>query len=100
MTTEDFDPKSLAESLRNTKAIGFLTKLQLKGDIDSLVDDLKKAVPGEQARLAELHERFQLLFHKIVTLVQDKDPSLAKSITDSRERVWNWLSDPNKSVKL
>ena len=41
-----------------------------------------------------------LLFHKIVTLVQNKDPKLAKSITDARQSLWKWLSDPNTSVKL
>ena len=100
-TTGDFDPKTLAESLRNTKAIGFFTKLQLKSEIDGLLDDLKELNQGKKPpTLAQLHERFQLLFHKIVTLVQDKDPKLAKSITDARQSLWQWLSDPNTSVKL
>lgn len=101
MTTHEFDPKSLAESLRNTKAMGVFTKLQLKSEIDDLVKEVKALNQGkERATLTQLEERFQLLFHKIVTLLQDKDPKLAKSITDARESVWKWLSDPNNSVTL
>ena len=101
VTTEDFDPKTLAQSLRHTNAIGFFTKLQLKDDIDTLVEELRQLDRGKgDATLHQLYERFQLLVHKIVSLLQDKDPNLARRITDARQNMWKWLSDPNKSGKL
>jgi hypothetical protein len=101
VTTAEFDPKTLAQRLRDTKAIGFLTKLQLKGDIDGLLKELEELRHGQgHATVEQLHERFQLLFDKIVSLLQDQDPGLAKSITNARQSLWDWVSDPNKSVKL
>jgi len=100
-TSQHFDPGTLAERLRQTNAIGFFTKLQLKGDIENLVKEVDDHYAGKNnATLMQLHERFQLLFHKIVTLVQNKDPQLAKDITSARQSLWEWVSDPNKSVKL
>jgi len=101
VTTEEFDPRTLAQRLRDTKAIGFLTKLQLKVDIDGLLEELEELHHGQNhATVEQLHERFQLLFDNIVSLLQDKDPELAKSITNARQSLWDWVSDPNKSVKL
>ena len=100
LTAQHFDPGTLAERLRQTSAIGFFTKLQLKGDIESLVKELENHYAGKSSStLMQLDERFQLLFHKIVTLVQDKDPQLAKDLTSARQSLWEWVSDPNKSVK-
>ena len=100
LTAQDFDPGTLAERLRQTSAIGFFTKLQLKGDIEDLVKELEDHYAGKsRATLMQLEERFQLLFHKIVTLVQDKDPQLAKDLTSARQSLWKWVSDPKKSIK-
>lgn len=101
LTTRDFDPDTLAQRLRQTSSIGFFTKLKLKGEIEGLVKEVEDHSAGKSnAKLTQLHERFQLLFHKIVTLVQDKDPRLAKDLTNARQSLWEWVSDPKKSVEL
>jgi len=50
--------------------------------------------------LAKLHENFDLLVLKVVSLLQDKDPPLAREISVSREALWNLLADPVKFKTL
>jgi len=37
-----------------------------------------------------------MLVLKVLSLVQDKDPSLARTISGSREAIWGILADPEK----
>jgi hypothetical protein len=37
---------------------------------------------------------------KVLSLLQDGDPSLAKAISSSREAIWDILSDPQKFSKI
>jgi len=37
---------------------------------------------------------------KVVTLLQDNDPSLATAVSSSREALWGVLSDPKKFANI
>jgi hypothetical protein len=88
------DFKAMEQRLRDTSAIGVFTKLSIKNQ----VDDLLKAFRGYHAghlppTLDELHQRYDGLLLKVVTLVQDDDATLASSISASRGAIWERLSN-------
>jgi hypothetical protein len=90
----DLDFKSLEQRLRDTSAIGVFTKLSIKNQ----VDDLLKAFRGYHAgqvppSLDQLHQRYDGLLLKVVSLVQDDDASLAASISASRGAIWERLAN-------
>ena len=88
------DFKAMEQRLRDTSAIGVFTKLSIKNQ----VDDLLKAFRGFHSgrvppTLDELHQRYDGLLLKVVTLVQDDDATLASSISASRDAIWEILSN-------
>lgn len=91
------DLKSLEARLRQTKAIGVLTKLSLKNQVDDLVDGFR-AYHRRQgtATLANLRRNYDMLVLKVLSLLQDSDPSLARDIVKSRAAIWSILEDPRK----
>jgi hypothetical protein len=91
------DLKSLETRLRQTKAIGVLTKLSLKNQVDDLVNRFR-AYHRRQATttLAELRRSYDMLLLKVLSLLQDSDPPLARDIVKSRAVIWGSLEDPKK----
>jgi hypothetical protein len=91
------DLKSLETRLRQTKAIGVLTKLSLKNQVDDLVNRFR-AYHKRQATttLAELRRSYDMLLLKVLSLLQDSDPALARDIVKSRAAIWGILEDPKK----
>lgn len=88
------DFKAMEQRLRDTSAIGVFTKLSIKNQ----VDDLLKAFRGYHAgrtppTLDDLHQRYDGLLLKVVTLVQNDDANLAASISASRSAIWEILSN-------
>jgi hypothetical protein len=88
------DFKAMEQRLRDTSAIGVFTKLSIKNQ----VDDLLKAFRGYHSgkippTLDELHQRFDGLLLKVVTLIQNDDATLASSISASRGAIWERLSN-------
>jgi len=74
---EIVDFEILEKEIRNTKAIGGLSKLKLSGDINKMVADLKTYHAGDSSLTLEQHrEQYDLLYMKVVSQVQDKDPEL------------------------
>jgi hypothetical protein len=91
------DFKSLATRLRQTKAIGVLTKLSLKNQVDDLVDKFRAYHKRQGTMtLAELRRNYDMLLLKVLSLLQDSDPSLARDIVKSRAAIWSILEDPRK----
>jgi len=91
------DFKSLATRLRETKAIGVLTKLSLKNQVDDLVDKFRAYHKRQgTATLAQLRRDYDMLLLKVLSLLQDSDPSLARDIVKSRAAIWSILEDPRK----
>lgn len=95
------DLDALEQRLKETNAIGVFTKLTLKNQVDELVDRFKDYYAGRaQTTLTQLRQPYDLLILKVLTLLQDGDPSLANAIRSSREAIWGILSDPAKFSKL
>lgn len=94
-TPPPLDLKSLETRLRETSAIGVLTKLTLKNQVDDLLGQFRAYYEGRlKTTLAELRRPFELLLLKVLALLQDADPPLASAIVASREAIWDILSDP------
>jgi hypothetical protein len=95
------DLKSLEQRLKDTAAIGFLTKLSLKNQVDDLLAQFRGVYAGPQsASVAPLRVPFDMLLMKVMALLQDRDPALAGSIHASREALWGVLADREKFQKL
>jgi hypothetical protein len=100
-TAPTLDLTALETRLKETGAIGVFTKLTLKNQVDDLLNRFRSYYQGRvKTTLAELRQPYDLLILKVLTLLQDGDPSLAGAIRASREAIWGILSDPEKFSKL
>ena len=95
------DVKALEQRLKDTDAIGVMTKLALKNQVDDLLDEFREYYAGRsRMTLAELRRPFDLLLMKVLSLLQDRDPALARTINQSREALWAILADRTQFEKL
>jgi len=95
------DLSSLETRLRQTKGIGVMTKLSLKNQIDDLLDQFR-AYHRRQGTttITELRRGFDMLLLKVLSLLQDSDPPLARDIVKSRAAIWSILENPGKFDEL
>lgn len=94
------DLKSLEQRLKQTGAIGVLTKLSLKNQVDDLVERFRAFHEGRRPpTLAELRPAFDLLLMKVLSLLQDQDAPLANDVNASRDAIWSVLSDREKLAR-
>ena len=95
------DLRTLEQRLRGTEAIGVLTKLSLKNQVDDLVGRFKTFHAGQRPpTLSELRPAFELLLMKVLSLLQDADKPLANDINASRDALWGVLTDREKLQTL
>jgi len=95
------DLKALETRLRETDAIGVMTKLTLKSQVDDLLERFRAYHEGRvKMPLAELRQPYDSLILKVLALLQDKDPPLAGAIAASREAIWSVLTDGARFSKL
>jgi len=95
------DLASLEQRLKDTKAIGILTKITIKNQVDDLLNQFRAFYQGKlKTDLANLRRSYDLLVLKVLSLLQDGDPSLATAIAGSREAIWGILSDPTKFANI
>ena len=95
------DLKGLEQRLRDTRAIGLFTKLSLKNQVDDLLAQFKALHQGQSGvTVAQLRQKYELLLMKVVTLLQDGDPTLASAVSSSREAIWDVLTDPQKFAAI
>ena len=95
------DLNALEPQLRATKAIGILTKISLKNQVDDLMKQFRDQYGGKTARtMSDLRQSYTLLIMKVLSLLQDHDQVLASAIVSSREAIWGLLSDHNKFANL
>ena len=95
------DLASLETHLKDTKAIGVLTKIALKNQVDDLLNQFRDFYEGKlKSTLAELRRPYDLLVLKVLSLLQDSDPVLASAIVASREAIWGILSDRAKFATI
>jgi hypothetical protein len=91
------DFKSLEARLRQTQAIGVFTKLALKNQVDDLLGRIRAYHKRQgTTSLAELRRSYDMLLLKVLALLQDTDPPLARDIVKSRAALWSILEDPKK----
>lgn len=91
------DVAGLTARLRDTHAIGVFTKLALKNQVDDLLKQFRAYhQSGQTTSVASLRQPYDLLVLKVLALVQDRDPSLARTISGSREAIWGILADREK----
>jgi hypothetical protein len=91
------DLTSLETRLRETKAIGVFTKISLKNQVDDLLVKFRAYHKRQGAfTLPELRRSYDVLLLKVLSLLQDSDPSLARDIVASRSAIWGILADPKK----
>ena len=94
---DDFDRDALVDRVSHSKALGFFTKLSLKQDVDQLLVGFRAHHDGsEDYSIEQLRERYDVMVHKLVILLQEKDQELVQTIDDGRERLWAKLSDEKK----
>jgi hypothetical protein len=94
------DLKVLEQQLKETKAIGLMTKLSLKNQVDDLLAQFRAYYQGQlKATLADLRRPYELLLMKVLAVLQDGDPALAHAINASREAIWGILSDREKFAR-
>ena len=95
------DLSGLEQRLRDTRAIGVFTKLSLKNQVDDLLGEFRTYHKGRTPpTLTQLRQQYEVLLMKVVTLLQDGDPSLAGAVTSSREAIWGVLTDPVKFANI
>ena len=98
---DNFDLNALVSRISQSKALGLFTKLSLKHDIDGLLENVRKYHDGSgDGSLEQLRERYDVLVHKLMILLQEKDGELAKSIDDGRDNLWAMLSDHEKFASI
>ncbi len=91
----------LEQRLRETKAIGVFTKLALKNQVDDLLDKFRDFYQGRSnTSLAQLRQPYEMLILKVLALLQDSDPALARDLVESREAIWKVLSDREKFTSI
>jgi hypothetical protein len=77
-----------------------LTKLAVKNQADDLLEQLRAYHRQQSAvTLVDLRSSYDLLVLKILSLVQDGDPPLAREIDRSRVAIWDILADQRKFIE-
>ena len=101
VTSPPLDLTTLETRLKETKAIGVFTKIALKNQVDDLLNQFRAYYQGRaKTTLAELRQPYESLILKVLALLQDGDPELARAIVASREAIWGILADPAKFATL
>jgi hypothetical protein len=91
------DFTALGTRLRQTKTIGVLTKLAVKNQADDLLGKFRAYHKQQGATtLSELRHSYDMLLLKVLSLLQDGDPPLARDIVQSRAAIWEILADPRR----
>ncbi len=98
---EVVDFETLEKRIRKTNAISVFSKLKLSGDINKMVADLKTYHAGDSPHTLEQHrEQYDLLYMKVVSQVQDKDPELFHQLCNAWEPLWAELQDESNLKKV
>jgi len=92
---EIVDLEILGGMLAKTSAVGFLTKLSLKKDIDKVLARMEKFHDGGgKYTLEQLEEQYNLLLMKISAHLQDKDLTTHRHLCNAWLVIWEDLKDP------
>ena len=95
------DLASLEKRLNETHAIDVLAKIAFRIRVDDLLSQFRAFYQGKlKTTLAELRQPYDQLVLQLLSLLQDKDPSLAAAIVGSQEAIWGMLADPAKFATI
>ncbi len=95
------DFEILEQRIRKTKAMGGLAKLKLSSDIKKMVADLKTYHAGDSVHTLEQHrQQYDLLYMKVVSQVQDKDPELFHQLCNAWDPLWAALQEESNLRKV
>jgi hypothetical protein len=95
------DLTSLEKRLNETQAIDVLDKIAFRNQVDELLSQFRAFYQGElKTTLGELRRPYDLLVLKLLSLLQDNDPSLAAAVVASREAIWGILADRAKFATI
>lgn len=96
-SSEDFDLGALETKIRNTDAIDLFSKISLKYEISSLIDEMARAHETRNAAgFTGQRARFERLIDRTVVMLSKGDIVFAKEVEDSREALWRFLNSPEK----
>ena len=94
---QPLDVATLKLRLRETSALGVFAKLELRSEMGDLMQQLRWHHQGSTttsfADLRLLYDQFVL---KVLSLIRDGDPPLARAIARSQESIWGVLVDPEQ----
>ena len=91
------DVAAFKARLHDTHAIGVFTKFALKNQWDDLLKQFRAHHQrGRKTGVASLRQPYDMLVLKVLAVVQDRDPSLARRIAGSHETIWGILADPDR----
>ena len=97
----ELDVATLRVRLQDTAAIGLVTKLGLKHDIEQLIEALADLHAGRATTtLDALHAAFGALVVRTIALLEDGETDLAEALADSSEQIWSELADPDRFAAL
>ncbi len=92
-----FNVDILVDRMKETKAIGAITKLSLKNQVDDLLekaDEIKNSSEDTTEEKSELRENFEGLILKTVALLnKGEDYTLAEDIYLAREVLWKSIME-------
>lgn len=92
--SEGIDFDTLKDDLGSTEAIDFITKLDLSGELDSLIEAFREYHEGAgDYNLAALYARFDRLLRTTLALIEHSDPPVFLKLKRSRSRLWQILID-------
>jgi len=98
---EIIDFETLEKKITETNSMGLMTKLKLKSDINKLLAELKTFHAGNSPLTQEQHrEQYDLLYMKVVSLVQEKDPDLYHQLCNAWDPIWASLQDKHNLEKV
>jgi len=100
-TQDNFHPTQLVDRIKRSKSLGGLTKLSLKKDYDRLAKMARDYHEGvEDISLEQLRERYDVMYHRLIVLLQDKDEEFIRFIHESSDEFWEMISDNEKFLNM
>ncbi len=91
------DLAALKTRLQKADSIGVFTKVALRNQVDDLLQRFRAHHRnGQRPGVTTLRQPYNMLILKLLALVQDRDPPLARAISGSREAIWEILVDPKR----
>ena len=98
---DDFHPHQILGRIKDTRALGGLTKLSLKKDYDRLLARALDYHEGDDSiSIEQLREQYDVMIHRLTSLLQDKDEELVLFLDDSRDKYWLVLADQQKFANM